>query len=440
MSKQQAETTIRARDLLRLRDFRYLWLGQIVSNFGDALTHLTLVLYINRFTGGNTQAIAWLLIALAIPTATIGLVAGVFVDRWDRKRVMVVSDILRGVLTLGLVIAVTTSQLWLIYLVAFCHASVGAFFAPARSAVIPQIVPKEGLLAANSLSQMSAVFFRVLGVSAAGFLVGTLDAFNLAFVIDAATFFLSAMFISRVVLPEQIGAETESSLSSVQAGSPTVNAVLSELKDGVSLVARSRILIGILVAISVTMLGLGAVNVLLAPFVVNDMGLPETWFGALEFAQSAAMILSSIFITALASRFKSTTIISVGLIVLGIVFAWFSRANTMWQLFPLMFLIGLAAAPINAGIATTMQTSVSNDILGRVSAALHAVINTMSLVSMFLAGSLAALLGVRNVFLLAGILVVVAGIASWQVFKGYQPPVVENSELAAQQVAESAPS
>ncbi len=420
MSEQQAETQIRARDLLRLRDFRHLWLGQIVSNFGDALTHLTLILYINRLTGGDTQAIAWLLIALALPMATIGLVAGVFVDRWDRKRVMVVSDILRGFLTLGLVIAVSTNQLWLIYLLAFLHASVGAFFAPARSAVIPLVVPRDGLLAANSLSQMSAVFFRVLGTAAAGVLVGTLDAFNVPFVLDAVTFFLSALFISRVSLPKMAGAET--------AVSPTVGAVFSELKAGVALISSSRILIGILVALSVTMLGLGAVNVLLAPFVVNDMGLREEWFGALEFAQSGAMILGSLFITALASRFKSTTIISVGLIILGSVFAWFSRSSSMWQLFVTMFLIGLAAAPINAGIATTMQTSVANEILGRVAAALHAVINTTNLISMFLAGSLAAFIGLRNVFLLAGLLAMVAGIASWQIFKGFQPPEQENEQ------------
>ena len=243
------------------------------------------------------------------------------------------------------------------------------------AAVIPLIVPREGLLAANSLSQMSMVFFWVLGTAVAGVLVGVLNTFSLAFILDAVTFFVSALFISRIVLPERGGVETATSASSVQAVSPTVRVIFSELKDGVDLIVHSRILLGILVAISVTMLGLGAVNVLLAPFVVNDMGLPETWFGALEFAQSGAMILSGMFITALASRFKSTTIISAGLIILGFVFAWFSRASTLWQLFPLMFLIGLAATPINAGIATTMQTSVSNDILGRVSAALHAVIN-----------------------------------------------------------------
>ena len=424
---ETTKTAVRARDLLRLRDFRLLWLGQVVSNFGDSLTHLTLVLYINRLTGGDTQAIAWLLIALVLPSATVGLVAGVFVDRWDRKRVMVVSDVLRGLLTFGLVGAVAVDQLWLIYVLAFLHATVGAFFAPARSAVIPLVVPQEGLLAANSLSQMSMVFFRVLGVSFAGVLVGVLNTFYLAFVIDAFTFFISALFISQIRLPVRDALET--------TVAPTANVIISELKDGIRLITHSRILLGILVAISVTMLGLGAVNVLLAPFVVNDMGLPETWFGALELAQSAAMILSGAFITALAARFKPTSIISAGLIVLGLVFAWFSRASALWQLFPLMFLIGLAATPINAGIATVMQTSVSNEILGRVSSALHAVINTMSLISMFLAGTVAALVGVRNVFLMAALLIALAGGVSWQIFRGYKPPEQSTQELPSKQRA-----
>lgn len=72
---------VSVRDLLRITNFRWLWLGQLISDFGDAITQLTLVLLINRVTGGSTSAIANLLIALALPHATVGLVAGVFVDR-----------------------------------------------------------------------------------------------------------------------------------------------------------------------------------------------------------------------------------------------------------------------------------------------------------------------------------------------------------------------
>jgi DHA3 family macrolide efflux protein-like MFS transporter len=92
-------------------------------------------------------------------------VAGVFVDRWDRKRVMIFSDSMRGILVLVFLLIGTAENLSLplIYLVAFIHSSIGAFFTPARSAAIPLIVPKAGLLSANSLSQTSLVFFRLLG-------------------------------------------------------------------------------------------------------------------------------------------------------------------------------------------------------------------------------------------------------------------------------------
>jgi MFS family permease len=424
MTDQPTAPAISARDLLKIRNFRLLWGGQAVSNFGDAITHLTLVLYINRLTDGNTQAIAWLLIALALPMATLGLVAGVFVDRWDRRRTMIVSDLLRGGLTLGFVAAAVWQQLWLIYVLAFLHTTVSSFFDPARGAVIPLVVPKEGLLAANSLSQTTLVFIRVLGTAVAGFLVGTLHTFTPAFLIDAATFFISALFIARLVLPTMRSEES--------AGKPTANTrlILSQLSDGLKLIASSRILIGILVAISITMLGLGAVNVLLAPMLVNEMGLPETWFGGLELAQTLGMILSGITITALAARFKPTSLISTSLILTGIVLAFFATITNIWAMFPALFFIGLTVPPVNAGISTIMQTSVDNQILGRVTSALHAAIQTSNLLSMLFAGVVATAVGTRNVFLISGIIVVIAGIAAAQIFRGYTP---ESSAAALDQ-------
>ncbi len=417
MTEQPAAAAVSARDLLKIRNFRLLWGGQIVSNFGDAVTQLTLVLYINRLTDGNTQAIAGLLIALALPMATLGLVAGVFVDRWDRKQTMIVSDLLRGLLTLGFVAAAVWQQLWLIYVLAFLHATVSSFFGPARGAVIPLVVPKDGLLAANSLSQTTMVFIRVLGTAVAGFLVGKLNTFSPAFLIDAATFFISVLFIVRLALPET-GPETGLEES---GGKTAVNTklILAQLSDGIKLIAGSRILIGIMVAISITMLGLGAVNVLLAPMLVNEMGLPETWFGGLELAQTLGMIISGAAITVLAARFKPTSLISIALILTGIVLAFFSAINNIWPMFPALFLLGLTVPPVNAGISTIMQTSVDNQILGRVTSAIHAVMQTSNLLSMFLAGVVAAAVGTRNVFLISGIIVVIAGIAALQIFRGY---------------------
>lgn len=413
MSQPQLDNNqqISARALLSIPDFRFLWAGQAVSNFGDAITHLTLVLYINHITGGSTQAIAWLLIALAIPMTTVGLVAGVFVDRWQRRRVMIISDLLRAVLTLGFVAAAVWDQLLLIYALALLHASVSSFFAPARSAVIPRVVPKEALLAANSLSQMSMVFFRVLGVAAAGFLVGSLNTFEIPFIIDAATFVISAILISRLSLPPRV---------QQQPARTTASDILKEMGSGLRIITRTRVLVGTMVATAVTMLGIGALNVLLTPMIVNDLELPETWFGAVELAQTAGMILGATLITILAARFSSTKIVSTTLMALGVAAALFYGVSQIWHLFPILFVVGLIAAPLNAAISTIIQTAVSNELLGRISGALNAVIQSSSLLSMFFAGTVAALVGLRNVFLISGGIIFIAGLASAWIFREYQ--------------------
>lgn len=410
------------RQILNLVDYRFLWLGQIISNFGDSLTSLTLVLLINRWTDGDTTAIASLLIALALPQATIGLMAGVFVDRWDRKRVMIFSDIMRGFLVLAFLLVGTAEHLNLplIYLVAFIHSSIGAFFTPARSAVIPLVVPKEGLLSANSLSQTSLVFFRLLGTAAAGFLVGSLDVFWPAYVFDAATFFISALFVSRVAVP---------TIAAVKAvGEVTVSAVFSEMREGIALLLHSRILVGSVLSLGITMLGLGAVNVLLAPMIVNDLNISENWFGAIELAQVSGMILSGSLVAILASRFKPTNMISGGLIGMGVGVGSLFLIQNVWHLFVILFFIGLMNTPLSTAVSTLIQLVVDNKVLGRVSSALGATIQVASLVSMFAAGSLAALIGVRNVFVAGGVAAILAGVVAAFIFRGFTPPTPEVEE------------
>jgi MFS family permease len=122
------------KDVLKIRDFRLLWLGQVISNFGDSLTALAVLLLINKITDGSTSAVALGAIVQALPQVTIGLLAGVYVDRLDRKRIMIISDLLRGVMVLGFIPVASPDTLWLLYLIAFVQASVGAFFTPARTA------------------------------------------------------------------------------------------------------------------------------------------------------------------------------------------------------------------------------------------------------------------------------------------------------------------
>ena len=142
--------SLSARGVMRIPDFRRLFVGQTISDFGDAMTSLALLLVVYKLTG-STAALALMAICLALPQVTVGVIAGVYVDRWDRRRVMLASDLLRAALVLGFVFVQSVDTLWLLYVLALAQAAIGTFFTPARTALIPSIVKNDGLLAANSL-------------------------------------------------------------------------------------------------------------------------------------------------------------------------------------------------------------------------------------------------------------------------------------------------
>jgi hypothetical protein len=120
----------------------------------------------------------------------------------------------------------------------------------------------------------------------------------------------------------------------------------------------------------VTMLGLGAVNVLLVPFVVNQLQVTETWFAALEGSQTLSMVLSGALVAGLASKFKATNIVSVGLGLLGIAIGALSLVTGVWGLMAILFLVGWVMTPLQASLVTLIQTEVVDDLRGRASAAL----------------------------------------------------------------------
>jgi MFS family permease len=399
------------KQLLQNRNFLLLWAGHVISAFGDALTNLTLLILVNALTG-STAAIATMTILLAIPQVTIGLLGGVYADRWDRKRILLVSDLARGVLVLGFLFVDSAERLWLLYALAFVQASVGTIDNPARGAILPQVVPKEGLLAANSLNQTGNLLAMVLGGVAAGVLVGFSDSYWPAFVIDALTFFISFAAVFFVIVAPQMRTAT-TAVSGLWAN---IGAVTRELRVGLQLIAKTPVLWGSLIVAGVMMLGLGSVNVLFVPFLANDLKVPLAWFGVVEFAQVLGMIISG-GIAATVLKFKLGHVISGGAIGLGVAVAAVAFANAPWHVMLALFAVGCFVTPLQAAISTLSQTSVSNDILGRVGSAMNTTIGAANLISMAFAGLLGALLGVRNVFILAGLISVLAGVLAMRLFR-----------------------
>ena len=179
--------------LRRNRDFRLLYIGQTISQLGDWFNAVAVYALLLDLTGSAT-AVATVMIVQYLPTALVGPLAGVVVDRVDRRRLMVAADVLRGCLILALLLVRRREEVWIVYVVMALVFSAQAFFEPARTATIPNVTSGAELLPANALSSATWSAMLAIGASIGGIVTAVIGR-NVAFVINALSFFWSAAFI-----------------------------------------------------------------------------------------------------------------------------------------------------------------------------------------------------------------------------------------------------
>ena len=402
------------RDVLRIRDYRNLFAGQVVSDIGDGITLLLVLLVINDLTG-SSFALALMAIAEAVPAFTVGLAAGVYVDRWNRRRIMLASDLLRAGIVLAFGLVQTAALVPLLYLLGFTQASIGTFFRPARGAMLPHIVPAAGLPAANSLAQGSQVIGGVIGAGIAGLLFGVFGSAPIGFAIDAATFLISFAFVSRI-------ATSAGEIRGDERAASRGGGMLTSIRAGFEVVRGSRVLAGITMASAVTMLGLGAVNVLFVPLIVGELKVSATWMAGIDLAQTIGMLGAAALVTTLVRRIAPTSIITLGLAGIGVCIGLMAGVSSVWQVLLILLAVGLFVTPLQAMVQTMVQTSAGDATRGRVVSLLQAAMSTASVASMAIGGVLADVAGVRLVYLAAGVVVLMAAAVAVVMFRGVPRP------------------
>jgi MFS family permease len=184
------------------RPFRNLWYGQVVSELGDWLNSIAIYMLVLQLSGTGT-AMATVMMAKLLPIFFVSPLAGVLIDRMDRKVIMITSDVLRFVVVLGFLLVDDAGDLWLLYSLAVVEIALAGFFEPARSAIIPSLTPREDLVTANALSGSTWSVMLAVGAALGGVLV-SLFGIKAAFIIDAFTFLLSAWFIARIEYPKDV--------------------------------------------------------------------------------------------------------------------------------------------------------------------------------------------------------------------------------------------
>lgn len=415
----------RFREVLRNKNFLFLWLGQIISQLGDRLDQMALIGFIAQRSPGKTLQLATLLSFTILPVFVVGPIAGVYVDRWDRRKTMCICDFLRGILVLLIPLYLIGGELSLIplYLVVFLLFSIGRFFVPAKMAILPEIVPKEHLLLANSLVNTTGMIAATAGFGIGGIIVAVLGVKG-GFYLDSVSFFVSSLLIFFIRLSAQ------RSLRIMEIGREIAEvikkSVLTEIKEGLKYLISQKQMRMVLSILFLVWAALGAVYVVIIVFVQEtlksftlDLGLIIVFLGAGLFIGSLLYGRLGKSVNCFKSLFSS--LIFSGLNLSGFAFIlgrlpFFSTAAA------LSFVFGLSVAPIMAATNTLIHRFSNKEMMGKIFSSIEVVMHLAFLLFMFIGSGLAELkfIGRERLLIGLGMLFALIGLIGFIRFKSGQ--------------------
>ncbi len=426
-------------------DFRRLWIVQVVSATGDWLGFFAIVVAAARVGGGTPEAaVSFVMTARIVPGLFLAPLAGVLVDRWNRKRVMIVCDLARAA-TLATLPFV--DQLWQLVVASLVLELFTLMWAPAKEASVPNLVPQHRLTTANSLSLVAAygtipvaslLFFGLANVADT---VATwpgaenlrADQEALAFYIDALTFAFSAFLIWRIALPARSRAEREQSVAGRRVD---LMATLRELREGWELIFLNPIVRAVNVALATGLIG-GGMLIPLGP-VFADVVLgedPGDGFATLQISLGLGVAIGVIMITAGQKKLHKARMFVLSVFGAGVSLLLGASMTTLLAASLLVALLGLFAGSIYVLGFTLLHETVEDELRGRIFASLYTLIRLCLIIALAVGPALAVLLnglseewfdkdvnvfgvdvfipGVRLTLWLAAIIMLTAGGLAW---------------------------
>jgi MFS family permease len=356
--------------VLRNRSFGMLWLGQLLSGAGDWLLLVAVPLYVFRLTGSASDA-GLAFVAEVTPLLLLGPAAGVFVDRWPRRHVMIVADLLSGASVGVMLLAAARSELWLLLTAVFAENACCTFFGPACTALVPAIVGRDGDLAvANSWFAVSGGIQRLAAAPLGGALYAV-GGFRLPAAIDAASYLASALLAGLIGRTPGAGAPP--------GGRRALAAFAGELRHGLVSLARNGTLRLMLAASSLFLFGNAALTALFVPYVVAGLHLRPGRIGELFSALGLGYLVSTVTGRAAGKSYRLRSYASSLLSLVAVAFAGFLAFRSFWAAAAFLALAGLAGGSFFQLQGTTMQRNAPDHLIGRISAAYFSITMAMTL-------------------------------------------------------------
>jgi CRP-like cAMP-binding protein/sugar phosphate permease len=398
--------------VFRRRDFSLLWTAQLVSTAGSALTDLAAGIWVYRETE-SALAVGLTLMATAIPSLVVGLLAGVYVDRHDRKRILIVTCLIQAVVVAFIAAAVEFDSIVGLYALLLLNAGIKQFFDPAHDSLIPEMASDEELAAANSFLSIAAFGSTAIGFAAAGLLASTVD-LTWAFLIDAASFVFCAGAISlmgRYPMPRP-------------DDDATVGVIVENLKSGIATLTGTPVIRSLFIVGAFMFFAFGLWNVLLLPFSITVLGATEFQYGLQEGLTSVGFVIGSFFMARFANRLPEPVWIVFAMIGMGVAGIAYGLSTNVNVAIVLVMISGFFNSPSSVARQLLLQRNTPREMRGRVFSAFYVMRDIIFLFGMAGAG-LADVVDIRLLIVVSSLLLFVSaaitlvapglGVSTWRV-------------------------
>ncbi|RYG39378.1 MFS transporter [bacterium] len=403
--------------VLRIRSFRDLWLGQAISQLGDAFYYIVFMFMAKKLTGSD-GVVATVGVLETLPYLLFSAYAGVAADRFDRRKVMLWSDIASGAALFGFAAFLVFNPkppLFMLLVMPFLLSTMRCFFMPAKSAAIPAVVPKNLLQLANSLSSTTQNIVPLVGLALTGGVLTLLWVnspeyfFLICVALNTVSFLLSAWFIARlpVLKAEQKAQESHA---------------LTDFVEGVRYIRRRPDLITFIAMTTGFRLGV-------APFFVAYLAANDAWFGGgpstltwMEFSFFVGMVAAAPLMGKVKVEHPGRWF-ATGLFVVGLMVGLMAFSRTFALFVILNIVCGLAVPPADIPVNTWLQKSVPDAFLGRVNSVLNMVATGAMPMGLALGGVLIRQIGTSGLFMAMGGVMMVACAA------GFLTPAFRNARM-----------
>ncbi|MBF0123175.1 MAG: MFS transporter [Candidatus Omnitrophica bacterium] len=399
------------------KDFLAFWLAQLISQFGDRINQMALVGLVAGYKMGSAVELAKLMAFTIIPVFVVGPIAGVFVDRWDRKVTLFVCDIARGLLILLIpLIFIRWHSMWPTYVIVFLAFCLSRFYVPAKMSIIPEIVDESQLHAANSLATVTGMIAFVLGALLGGLIVEYAGAKG-GFLCDSVTFFISAALIS-LISHRRYKMEPKKIVETGREMASAYKVVVHEIVDGIRYIFAHRDILYVINLMMILFMAVGAIYIVIIVFIQGAFGSVTKHLGFLAVGLGIGLFLGSIAYGRYGKKGRHVETIFVCLILGGAMMSLFAftvfHSRNIWVAQALAGLLGFVVGPIVIAANTVVHLVCSREMQGKIFSALEFVIHLGFLVTMLVSSKVSEFVGTFWILITVSVIFGLVGV--WGLF------------------------